>query len=136
MPAPPPAEPPSSGGIHVGDVGGSVSFRALGDIVGGDKVTIITTTIQQISVEVVTQRRLITTSPYRGLERFEDRDRDLFFGRDQLIKNLLTQLSNTNVPLVLGASGSGKSSLVRAGLLPRLSQLVAPSFAPLRSYPT
>jgi WD40 repeat protein len=123
----PPAKSPSSGGINVGDVGGDISFSALGDIVGGDKVTTITTTIQ-ISVEAVTQRQLITTSPYRGLDRFEDRDAALFFGRDQLIKSLLTQLSTTNVLLVLGASGSGKSSVVRAGLLPRLSQLVGARF--------
>jgi WD40 repeat protein len=127
MPAPSPVEPPSSGGIHVGEVGGDLSFSALGDIVGGDKITTITTTIQ-ISVEAVTQRQLITASPYRGLDRFEDRDAALFFGRDQLIKSLLTQLSATNVLLVLGASGSGKSSVVRAGVLPRLSQLVGARF--------
>jgi energy-coupling factor transporter ATP-binding protein EcfA2 len=118
---------PDSSGIHIGDVGGSVNFSALGDIVGGDKITTITTTIQ-ISVEAITQRPLVTASPYRGLDRFEDRDKDLFFGRDQLIKSLLTQLSASNVLLVLGASGSGKSSVVRAGLLPQLSQLIGARF--------
>jgi WD40 repeat protein len=124
---PQPQPPPDSGGIRIGDVGGSVNFSALGDIVGGDKITTITTTIQ-ISVEAVTQRPLITTSPYRGLDRFEDRDKDLFFGRDQLIKSLLAQLSASNVLLVLGASGSGKSSVVRAGLLPHLAQLIGARF--------
>jgi energy-coupling factor transporter ATP-binding protein EcfA2 len=123
----PPLPPPDPSGIRIGDVGGSVNFSALGDIVGGDKITTITTTIQ-ISVEAVTQRPLITTSPYRGLDRFEDRDKDLFFGRDQLIKSLLAQLSASNVLLVLGASGSGKSSVVRAGLLPQLSQLIGARF--------
>jgi WD40 repeat protein/uncharacterized protein YecT (DUF1311 family) len=123
----PPSTPPDSSGIRIGDVGGSVNFSALGDIVGGDKITTITTTIQ-ISVEAVTQRPLVTTSPYRGLDRFEDRDKDLFFGRDQLIKSLLGQLSASNVLLVLGASGSGKSSVVRAGLLPQLSQLIGARF--------
>lgn len=123
----PPTPPPDSSGIRIGDVGGSVNFSALGDIVGGDKITTITTTIQ-ISVEAITQRPLITTSPYRGLDRFEDRDKDLFFGRDQLIKSLLAQLSASNVLLVLGASGSGKSSVVRAGLLPQLSQLIGARF--------
>jgi WD40 repeat protein len=124
---PPPQPPPDSSGIRIGDVGGSVNFSALGDIVGGDKITTITTTIQ-ISVEAVTQRPLVTASPYRGLDRFEDRDKDLFFGRDQLIKSLLAQLSASNVLLVLGASGSGKSSVVRAGLLPQLSQLIGARF--------
>jgi hypothetical protein len=119
--------PAENRGIRVGDVGGDVNFSALGDIVGGDKITTITTTIQ-ISVEAVTQRPLVTASPYRGLDRFEDRDKDLFFGRDQLIKSLLAQLSASNVLLVLGASGSGKSSVVRAGLLPQLSQLMGARF--------
>src|SRR3977135_4154286 len=123
--SPPP--PPDPGGIRIGDVGGRFNVSALGDIVGGDKITTITTTIQ-ISVEAITQRPLITTSPYRGLDRFEDRDKDLFFGRDQLIKSLLAQLSASNVLLVLGASGSGKSSVVRAGLLPQLSQLIGARF--------
>ena len=127
MPAISPSEAVKSGGIHIGDVGGSVNFSALGDIVGGDKITTITTTIQ-ISVEAITQRPLVTTSPYRGLDRFEDRDKDLFFGRDQLIKSLLAQLGASNVLLVLGASGSGKSSVVRAGLLPALSQLIGARF--------
>jgi WD40 repeat protein/uncharacterized protein YecT (DUF1311 family) len=118
---------PDARGIRFGEVGRDVNFSALGDIVGGDKITTITTTIQ-ISVEAVTQRPLITTSPYRGLDRFEDRDKDLFFGRDQLIKSLLAQLSASNVLLVLGASGSGKSSVVRAGLLPQLSQLIGAHF--------
>jgi WD40 repeat protein len=127
MPADEPSQAPSSGGIHVGDVGGNVTFRALGDIVGGDKIVNISTTIQ-ISVEAVTQRPLVIRSPYRGLDRFEDRDKDLFFGRDQLIKSLLAQLSANNVLLVLGASGSGKSSVVRAGLLPALSGLLRARF--------
>ncbi|MEY2510886.1 MAG: hypothetical protein QOE26_1649 [Verrucomicrobiota bacterium] len=109
----PAAPSPDTSGIRIGDVGGSVNFSALGDIVGGDKITTITTTIQ-ISVEAITQRPLITRSPYRGLDRFEDRDKDLFFGRDQLIKSLLAQLSASNVLLVLGASGSGKSARVFA----------------------
>ena len=73
-----PPESSSRGGIHLGDVGGNVEFSALGDIVGGDKIVNITTTIQ-ISAEVVATRPLIVASPYRGLDRFEDRDKALFF---------------------------------------------------------
>jgi formylglycine-generating enzyme required for sulfatase activity/AAA+ ATPase superfamily predicted ATPase len=126
VPAVNPAQALSHGGIHLGDVGGNVEFSALGDIVGGDKIVNITTTIQ-ISVEVVKNRPLIVASPYRGLDPFEDRDTALFFGRDQLIKSLLTQLSSSPILLVLGASGSGKSSLVRAGLLPTANKLVGGS---------
>ena len=128
MPAPP-TEPPSSGGFQIGDVDGNLNVTVGRDWVGRDKIVNITkTTTIQISVEAVTQKPLVTASPYRGLDRFEDRDKDLFFGRDQLIQSLLAQSNGTNIILVLGASGSGKSSVVRAGLLPRLSQLVGARF--------
>lgn len=122
-----PPQDSTTGGIHVGDVGGNVTFRALGDIVGGNKIVNLNTTIQ-ISVDAVTQRPLVPTTPYRGLERFEERDRDLFFGRDQLIKSLLAQLGRSPLLLVLGASGSGKSSVIRAGLLPALARVLGASF--------
>ncbi len=121
MPAPP-TEPPSSGGFQIGDVDGNLNVTVGRDWVGRDKIVNITkTTTIQISVEAVTQKPLVTASPYRGLDRFEDRDKDLFFGRDQLIQSLLAQINGSNIILVLGASGSGKSSVVRAGVLPRLS---------------
>lgn len=62
--------------------------------------------------------------PYRGLERFEVTDTDYFFGRQQSSDKLLTalaaRLSDAGLLAVLGPSGSGKSSLLRAGLLPAL----------------
>ena len=60
--------------------------------------------------------------PYKGLLTFTQVDREFFFGRDGMIQQLLDRLSaNRFVPL-LGASGSGKSSLVLAGLLPQLPE--------------
>jgi WD40 repeat protein len=61
-------------------------------------------------------------SPYRGLARFEAADERLFFGREditELIAFLAEQQSDLPLMLV-GASGAGKSSLLGAGLLPRL----------------
>jgi WD40 repeat protein len=84
--------------------------------------TIIETQIIQSSVEVVTQRELNKNSPYRGLKRFNVKDRDRFFGRDKLITRLLEAVNRSNLSLVLGASGSGKSSVVRAGLIPELKK--------------
>ncbi len=59
--------------------------------------------------------------PYPGLRSFKSNEVDLFFGRDTQVNDLKPLLSNRNVIVVLGGSGSGKSSLVRAGLVPQLN---------------
>lgn len=61
-------------------------------------------------------------NPYRGLASFEEEHRDLFFGRTALTKKLQEFVVQHSLTVVLGASGSGKSSLVKAGLLPKLGQ--------------
>ncbi len=95
-----------------------------GDVIGGDSnvITFNHTEILQISVEKITSRELITTSPYKGLKPFDSRDKELFFGRDNFITTLVNELEQTNLILLLGASGSGKSSMVRAGLIPWLEK--------------
>src|SRR5215475_7097695 len=60
-------------------------------------------------------------APYRGLERFEAEQAEIFFGRDQDTRAVVEKLKSSTFVAVVGASGSGKSSLVRAGLLPRLA---------------
>ncbi|MEU5973906.1 hypothetical protein [Streptomyces sp. NPDC047315] len=62
----------------------------------------------------------VDEAPYRGLARFEPGDRELFFGRDELVVELLNLLSAHRFVILTGASGSGKSSLLRAGIIPRL----------------
>jgi WD40 repeat protein len=56
--------------------------------------------------------------PYRGLAAFEPADADRFFGRDELVEQLVQRLDRSRLVVVSGASGSGKSSLLRAGLMP------------------
>ena len=58
--------------------------------------------------------------PYPGLRPFEADEADLFFGREQHVDALLERLSGSRFVAVVGESGAGKSSLVRAGLLPAL----------------
>lgn len=55
-------------------------------------------------------------NPYRGLKSYEEQDAPLFFGRTQLIAQLAQQVAVQPLTLVLGASGTGKSSVVKAGL--------------------
>lgn len=62
------------------------------------------------------------TPPYQGLNYFDVGDTDRYFGRDALIISLIQRINdeNLNFLMIVGASGSGKSSLVRAGLIPTL----------------
>lgn len=58
--------------------------------------------------------------PYLGLDAFRETTHSLFFGRQKLIEELCLKLKGQRFLAVIGPSGSGKSSLVRAGLLPAL----------------
>ena len=80
--------------------------------------------------------------PYPGLFAFDEPDSAVFFGRENEIRNGLDTLSQqrsfggARFLLVLGASGSGKSSLLRAGIIPRLRRnpeqwIIVPPFRPL-----
>ena len=67
-----------------------------------------------------TARFTVAAQPYPGLRPFDVNDAYLFFGREQHTSELLDRLSRNRFLAVVGTSGSGKSSLVRAGLLPAL----------------
>ncbi|MGH2967703.1 MAG: hypothetical protein ACRDK0_01375, partial [Solirubrobacteraceae bacterium] len=54
--------------------------------------------------------------PFKGLEPFDVGDAELFFGRERLVAELVARLPGTSLLGVIGPSGSGKSSAVRAGL--------------------
>jgi len=82
-------------------------------------------------------------SPFPGLEPFDRQDAAVFFGREQEIGHLIQLLTSTLLRgpglfvAIAGPSGSGKSSLLRAGLLPRLERLadrwvVVPAMRPGR----
>ena len=68
----------------------------------------------------VKERPFNPATPYLGLKRFRAQDRRLFFGREALTRELLSAVRAHSFTFVAGASGSGKSSLVRAGLVPVL----------------
>ena len=60
--------------------------------------------------------------PFKGLAPFEAADEEFFFGRERLVDELVGRLQDTALLAIVGASGSGKSSLLRAGLLPALGR--------------
>ncbi len=68
----------------------------------------------------VVRRAITGVSPYKGLLAYQADDAEDFFGRDTDVAALLARVAASRLLAVVGASGSGKSSLVRAGLLPSL----------------
>jgi WD40 repeat protein/predicted chitinase len=68
---------------------------------------------------MIEQERLLL-NPFPGLRPFETEENELFFGRDGQSDEVLSKLRAARFVAVVGTSGSGKSSLVRAGLLPAL----------------
>ncbi|WP_418904166.1 caspase family protein [Moorena producens] len=64
----------------------------------------------------------LSQNPYRGLNSFDEKYSSLFFGRTLLVEKLQDFVKANPLTVVLGASGSGKSSLVKAGLIPKLRQ--------------
>ncbi|HEX6014882.1 MAG TPA: ATP-binding protein [Geminicoccaceae bacterium] len=64
----------------------------------------------------------LVAQPFMGLEAFEAKDAALFFGRRAETQALVDRLRTTNLVLVTGDSGSGKTSLVKAGLVPAVRE--------------
>ena len=64
--------------------------------------------------------------PFKGLASFEPIDADYYFGRERLVAELIARLVGTGFLGIVGPSGSGKSSVLRAGLLPALAGGVLP----------
>src|SRR6185503_15013517 len=80
--------------------------------------------LEQIKIELAGQRRALppeSVGPFRGLGRFEQGDRDVYFGRASEVAAALEMLRSRGVVALVGPSGSGKSSLARAGVLPAVA---------------
>jgi DNA-binding winged helix-turn-helix (wHTH) protein/tetratricopeptide (TPR) repeat protein len=80
-------------------------------------------------------------TPFRGLHAFDEEHAQVFFGRDEATRRLLAAVdaqvaARTALQLVLGPSGSGKSSLVRAGLFPAMAPALRGDKAALLSTTT
>ena len=110
--------------------GRAVEVRDSRGVVVGDGNTLINYTYNALTITGgVAPPPLVTVSgvvesPYRGLNSFEDGEEAFFFGRDAAVTDVLnrltSKLSGPGLFMVSGASGVGKSSLLRAGVVPRL----------------
>ena len=77
----------------------------------------VTSTVETVALD---SSKRLPSNPFVGLRPFESDESLLFFGRDKQIGELLQQLHRTQFVAVVGSSGCGKSSLIRAGLIPKL----------------
>ena len=66
-------------------------------------------------------------NPYKGLRAFQEADADDFYGREGLVEQLISRVTDSRFLAVVGPSGSGKSSAVKAGLIPALRKGVIPA---------
>jgi hypothetical protein len=73
-----------------------------------------------------------TVNPYQGLSAFTPETAQFFFGREAETRDLVQRVEQFGFVPVIGASGSGKSSLVRAGLVPRMQELGWRVLEPMR----
>lgn len=87
---------------------------------GGENVYVIPTeTLRELSPDL----KLEDVCPYRGLQPFREQDATYFFGREQYIEELLHCLKvDKRLLAILGPIGSGKTSVVQAGLIPQLRE--------------
>ncbi|GBE93195.1 pentapeptide repeat-containing protein [Nostoc cycadae] len=109
---------------------GSNSGQAIAQMIGGMAIGQLTVYLSQVRTELETSQpptNKLGANPYQGLLAFRETDGDRFFGRDKQIEQLWQRFrelhdneSAVQVLPIYGPSGSGKSSLALAGLIPKL----------------
>lgn len=99
--------------------------QLTGDLYAGFSASEVRGLLEQISQEFQ-PRPFSGECPYVGLEPFREQDAQRFFGRERLVSELILRIQESRFLFIAGPSGSGKSSLVRAGLIPALKDGRAP----------
>lgn len=121
-------------------IGGDMN-RSVVIIGSGNKVELTAEALGVLKPEAASEAPAEGESPYMGLKYFDTADSELFFGREALTRELAERVSNENLLAIVGASGSGKSSVARAGLIPGwkkenergLVHVITPTAQPLES---
>lgn len=102
------------------DVDLSVEILALVDRIRDGAVVTMNDGKDLHNVAHLTMKSSELINPYKGLAVYRSTDTEQFFGRDRVIHQLQQAIQNQAIVALIGASGSGKSSIVQAGLIPRL----------------
>jgi len=95
--------------------------RTLSELAPNEIERCILSLTDEIRAQFESIRRLpLPANPYKGLHTFEEHDKNVFFGREEITNQLIDGVRHSPLLCLVGSSGSGKSSLVYAGLVPRL----------------
>ena len=99
---------------HIHDMGGDfiAGDKIKGDKIDGDKI---------VHVHQQAAKKL-TNTPYKFLTAYDRSDKDIFYGRAAVTEAFAGKVARYKTLIINGASGSGKSSLVNAGIIPRLEE--------------
>ena len=121
-------------------IGGDVqrSIVIMGD---GNSISLTPEALDLLKSETKTEEQVEGEPPYMGLRYFDTQDAYLFYGREALTRELLARVQKESFLAIVGASGSGKSSVARAGLIPAWQQesergvihVITPTAHPLES---
>jgi formylglycine-generating enzyme required for sulfatase activity len=121
-------------------IGGDVkhSIVITGD---GNNISLTPEALNLLKPEITNQEPAEGEPPYMGLRYFDTSDVDLFYGREALTRELLERVQKESFLAIVGASGSGKSSVARAGLIPLWKQenerlvihIITPTARPLEN---
>ncbi|RNG25039.1 serine protease [Streptomyces botrytidirepellens] len=120
---------------HGVPIGRGFSGAAVWDVAGSAVVGMLVTrgrygisgTAYLIPVDRLLGSDVSLPCPFRGLDRFEEDDARYFHGRENEVRELVAALDSRPLTVLVGPSGSGKSSLLRAGLLADLRRRRTPS---------
>jgi uncharacterized delta-60 repeat protein len=123
----------ASGEISIGrDVNRSVVI-----IGSGNKIELTAEALGILKPEMTSEEPIEGEPPYMGMRYFDTADAELFYGREALTRELAERVANEPFLAIVGASGSGKSSVARAGLIPALKMgavhVITPTAHPLES---
>ena len=117
-------------------IGGDVN-RSVVIIGSGNKVELTAEALGILKPETTSEEPVEGEPPYMGMRYFDTSDAALFFGREALTRELAARVANEPFLAIVGASGSGKSSVARAGLIPALGMgavyVITPTAHPLES---
>jgi hypothetical protein len=124
----------SGGAVWDDQLGGIVGMAVAADTDAAKKVGYMIPTDVLIKAWPQLRQQSIPPCPYRGLLAFREQDEPYFFGRDAFTRQLVDAINLRPLLAIIGVSGSGKSSVVFAGLIPYLHKLAGwliISFRPL-----